>query len=152
MRGGVAALAAAIVLGGCATSGPTGSEVLNLRGKPGTARLAIYRTSPLGLLIQPDYLVDGQKAGTAQPGGFVMCDLSPGRHSVSVANIPIALPLTNEPDSMKVTLRSGTTTYLRAEPRAGIVAGVMTLTHVAESQGRADTASLSRIDSDCRGS
>ncbi len=152
MRGCVMVLAAALMLPACAATGPAGSEILNTRAKPGTARLVIYRTSPFGLLIQPDYLVDGRKAGTAQPGAFVMCDLAPGKHSVSVANIPIALPLTNEPDAVTVTLRAGGTTYLRAEPRTGIVAGTVTLTHVAESQGRGDVASLNRIETDCKGS
>jgi hypothetical protein len=150
MRGRATVLVAAMMLAACA-AGPTGSEILNVRAKPGTARLVIYRTSPFGLLIQPDYVVDGRKAGTAQPGAFVMCDLAPGKHSVSVSNIPIALPLSNDPDAITVTLRTGTTTYLRADPQMGIVAGTITLTHVAESQGRPDVASLSRIETDCRG-
>jgi hypothetical protein len=151
MRGRVALLAtAAVCLVGCATSGPTGSEILSLRAKPGSARLVIYRTSPVGLLIQPDYIVDGHKAGSAQPGGFVVCDLAPGRHAVSAANIPIALPLSNDPDSLTVTLRGGTTTYLRGEPRMGIVAGSIALLQVSETQGRSDTASLYRIEGSCK--
>jgi len=152
MRGGVTMLAAAMLLTGCASSGQLGSELLAARVKPGTARLVIYRTSAFGLLIQPDYVVDGRKAGTAQPGGFVMCELAPGKHSVSVSNIPIAIPLSSDPDSIKVVLRAGTTTYLRGDPQPGVVAGTITLTQVAESQGRSDTASLSRIETDCRGS
>jgi hypothetical protein len=152
MRGRVAvlALAVAMAFGGCATSGPTGSEVLSLRAKPGTARLVIYRTSPVGLLIQPDYIVDGRKVGSAQPGGFVVCDLAPGRHAVSAANIPIAIPLSNDPDSITVNLRSGTTTYVRGEPRLGVLAGSIALLEVADAQGRSDTASLYRIEGECR--
>ena len=152
MRGSVMVLGTALMLAGCATSGPLGSELLSARVKPGTARLVIYRTSAFGLLIQPDYLVDGRKAGTSQPGGFVMCDLAPGKHAVSVANIPIALPLTNDPDSIKITLRAGTTTYLRGDPQPGLVTGAITLTQDAEAQGRSDTASLNQIATDCRGS
>ncbi|HEX5957829.1 MAG TPA: DUF2846 domain-containing protein [Hyphomicrobiaceae bacterium] len=151
MRGRIAMLAAALALAGCATSGPTGSEVLSLRGKPGTARLVIYRTSPIGFLIQPDYLVDGRRVGNSQPGAFVVCDLRPGRHTLSVANVPIAIPLTTESDSMTVTLRTGRTTYLRAEPRMGVVTGVIIPLHVDESQGRSDVASLHRSESGCGG-
>ena len=79
MRRCVLALGAALVLGGCATSGPTGSQVFSLGAKPGTARLVMYRTSPVGLLIQPDYFIDGKKAGMSQPNGFVVCELRPGR-------------------------------------------------------------------------
>src|SRR5262245_40131471 len=126
-------------------------DVIESKSRPGTARLVIYRTNPVGLLIQPDFVVDGRRAGTAQPGGFVMCDLAPGKHSVSVSNIPIALPLSNAPDAITVGLRAGTTTYLRADPQMGIVAGTITLTHVADEQGRADVAGLSRVETDCRG-
>jgi hypothetical protein len=151
MRGHVMVLVAATMLTACA-AGPTGSEMLKAGLKPGSARLVIYRNNLVGLLIQPDYVVDGRKAGTAQPGAFVMCDLSPGKHSVSVSNIPIALPLSNAPDAITVTLRAGSTTYLRGDPQMGIVAGTITLTHVADAQGRADVASLTRIETDCRGS
>ena len=150
MRGRVALLvAAAMWFVGCATSGPTGSEIVSLRAKPNTARLVIYRTSPIGLLVQPDYIVDGRKVGSAQPGGFVVCELAPGRHAVSAANIPIALPLSNDPDSLTVTLRGGTTTYLRGEPRMGVVVGTIALLQVSESEGRSDSASLYRIEGSC---
>jgi hypothetical protein len=150
MGGRVTVVAAAMMLAACATR-PTGSEILNAGVKPGTARLVIYRTNPVGLLIQPDYVVDGRKAGTAQPSAFVMCELAPGKHSISVSNIPIALPLSNAPDAITLSLRAGTTTYVRADPQMGIVAGTITLTHVADGQGRTDAASLNRIDTDCRG-
>ena len=88
--------------------------------------------------------------GSSQPGGFVVCDLAPGRHAVSAANIPIAMPLSNDPDSVTVTLRPGATTYLRAEPRMGVVVGSIGLLEVSEGQGRSDTASLYRTDGDCR--
>lgn len=48
--------------------------------------------------------------------------LSPQQRSVS----SIALPLTSDPDNVAVTLRAGTTTYLRGDPQLGIVAGAMT--------------------------
>ena len=150
MRGRVTVVVAAMMLAACAT-GQTGSETHNTSVKPGTARLVMYRTNPVGLLIQPDYVVDGRKAGTAQPSAFVMCDLAPGKHSISVSNIPIAIPLSNAPDAITVSLRAGTTSYVRADPQMGIVAGTITLTHVADGQGRAEVASLNRISTDCRG-
>ena len=151
MRGRVTIVVAAMMLAACAT-GQTGSEVHKTGVKPGTARLVLYRTNPVGLLIQPDYVVDGRKAGTAQPSAFVMCDLAPGKHSISVSNIPVALPLSNAPDAITVSLRASSTTYVRADPQMGIVAGTITLTQVADSQGSADVAGLSRIATDCRGS
>src|ERR671918_2528770 len=73
MRMCLGALAAALLLAGCAASGPTGSEVLTGSIKPGTSRVVMYRTSAFGLAIQPDYLIDGQKVGMSQPNGFVVC-------------------------------------------------------------------------------
>ena len=48
-------------------------------------------------------------------------------------------------------MRAGTTTYVRADPQMRGVAGTISLTHVADGQGHADVASLTRIEADCRG-
>lgn len=149
MRRCVLALGAALVLGGCATSGATGSQVLSLGAKPGTARLVMYRTSPVGLLIQPDYFIDGKKAGMSQPNGFVVCELRPGRYTVTVGNLP-SISIGPGADSVTLNLRSGTTTYLSAQPRMGIITpGTIGLTQVAEEQGRSDTAELHRVEGEC---
>src|SRR3982074_2793697 len=49
------------VLAGCASSGPTGREILTGSIAPSASRLVIYRTSALGLAVQPDYTIDSQK-------------------------------------------------------------------------------------------
>jgi hypothetical protein len=143
------ALGVALVLGGCAASGQTGSQLLSLGAKAGTARLVIYRTSPVGLLIQPDYFINGKRAGMAQPNGFVVCELRPGRYTVTVGNLP-SISIGPGADSVTLNLRAGTTTYLHAEPRMGIVTpGTIGLTEVTERQGRSDTAELYRTEGEC---
>jgi hypothetical protein len=149
MRRCVVALGAALALGGCATSGPTGSQVLSLGAKAGSARLVIYRTSSAGLLIQPDYFIDGKRAGSAQPNGFVVCELRPGRHTVTVGNLP-SISIGEGADSVTLSLRAGTTTYLHAQPRMGIMTpGSIGLARVPEKQGRSDTAELYRVEGQC---
>jgi hypothetical protein len=141
----------AALLAGCATSGPTGNEILTGSIGGNTARLVIYRSSLTGFAVQPDYLVDGKRVAGSQPNGFVVCHLPPGRHEVAVANLPVSINLFGRgSEQVTLDLRAGSTTYLAAEPQIGIMApGKVTLLEVAESQGRADTAKLHQIDAGC---
>ena len=79
----------AALLAGCASSGPTGKEVLTGSLAPQKSRLVIYRVSPLGFAIQPNYVVDGKPVAPSQPNGFVVCNLDPGTHNVAVENISL---------------------------------------------------------------
>jgi hypothetical protein len=145
----LAAVAAGLLLSGCVTSGPTGSEILADNLAPKKSRLVIYRTSPLGFAVQPQYSIDGQAVGASTPNGFVVCHLDPGTHRVAVGNFELTVSLTGGTDKVNVTLRPGQTAYLKAEPQMGLTVGVITLTEVTESQGKADTASLHKLESSC---
>jgi hypothetical protein len=117
---------------------------------PSTSRLVIYRTSALGLAVQPDYIVDGQSVGNSQPNGFVVCELPAGRHEVAVGNMPINIQLFGGGSpKVEVTLRPGATTYLYAQPQLGLTIGLVTLSEVTENQGRSDTAGLHKVESRC---
>ena len=142
-------VALAGALAGCASSGPTGKDVLGASAKTSAARLVIYRTSALGFAVQPDYLVDGRRVGKSQPNGFVVCDLAPGRHEVSVANPAGNVNFGGGSDKASVVLKSGSTTYLVAEPKMGLTIGVITVANVPETQGRSDTAALHKTESSC---
>ncbi len=150
MRGHLGIFVVAACLAGCA-SGPTGSETLTDNIKSSAARLVIYRTSALGLAIQPNYLVDGRVVGGSQPSGFVACDLPPGPHEVAVNNMPLTTNLFGHgSEKVTVDLRAGSTAYLSAEPQMGIVTpGQITLIQVTENQGRADVANLHQINGAC---
>jgi hypothetical protein len=139
------------LLTGCATSGPIGSDVLAGTIPTKSARLVIYRTSAVGLAIQPDYVVDGKNVASSQPNGFVLCHLPPGRHEVSVSNLPFSNNFFGDgAESMTVNLRAGTATYLSASPQMGVFTpGKITLKEVSESQGRADTAGFHQLNSAC---
>ena len=149
MQGKYALIGAAALIAGCASSGPLGREVLTASVKPATSRVVIYRTSAFGLAIQPDYNIDSRKVGISQPNGFVVCELSPGKHEVSVGNFALNVNVFGGSDKAALDLRPGTTTYLSAQPQPGLTMGVITLTQVTESQGKADTSELHKIDSAC---
>lgn len=143
-------LAAALLVAGCASSGPTGSEILTSSLKSNAARLVIYRTSPFGFAVQPNYTVNGLEVGASTPNGFIVCELKPGRHAVAVNNAALNVNLSGGTDKVSLDMAAGTTTYLLAEPQLGLTVGVITLSQVPESQGRSDTASLHKLDSNCQ--
>jgi hypothetical protein len=116
---------------------------------PKKSRLVIYRTSPLGMAVQPPYSIDGKAVGPSMPGGFVACQLDPGTHQVAVANFELNVSLGGGTDKASVTLRPGQTAYLKAEPQMGLTIGVITLSEVTENQGRADTAQLHQVEGSC---
>lgn len=150
MRAIAIAIGLASLLMGCASGGPSGREVLTGSIAPSQSRLVMYRPSPLGFAIQPPYTINGKTIAASQPGGFVVCHLPPGKHTVRVANIAGDANLTfSGSETAVVTLQPGRTTYLRAEPRLGVVIGAITITQVTEGQGQTDTAELSKIQGTC---
>lgn len=138
-----------LFLAGCATGGPLGKEVLAAGIAPQKSRLVIYRTSALGFAIQPDYVIDGKPVAPSQPDGFVVCNLDPGKHAVSVGNFELNINFGGGEDEAGVTLQPGQTTYLKAEPQPGLVVGVITLTEVTAGQGQSDTEDLHKLDGAC---
>ena len=149
MRGDYALICAAAILAGCASSGPTGRELLTGSIKPNMSRVVIYRTSAFGFAIQPDYNIDSKKVGISTPNGFVVCEIRPGKHDVTVGNFALNVNVFGGSDKAALDLQPGTTTYLSAQPQPGLTMGVITLTQVTESQGKADTAELHKIESSC---
>ncbi|HTO63277.1 MAG TPA: DUF2846 domain-containing protein [Bradyrhizobium sp.] len=119
--------------------------------KSSAARLVIYRSSAMGFAVQPNYVIDGQVIAGSQPAGFVACDLTPGRHEVAVANMPLSSNLFGHgSEKVTVDLRGGNTVYLSAEPQMGLMTpGQITLIQVTENQGRADVATLHQTSGAC---
>lgn len=144
-----AVLCTVVALAGCASSGPTGRELLTGSINPQVARLVIYRTNAMGLAVQPDYNVDNKKVGASTPNGFVVCELPPGPHRVSVGNFALNVNLGGGTDTWELDLKPGTTTYIQAEPKVGLTIGVVTLNQVTEVQGRNETAALHKLESNC---
>jgi hypothetical protein len=150
MRSNVGIIIMAAFLSGCAT-GPTGRETLTDTVRSSEARLIIYRSSALGLAVQPNYVVDGRVIANSQPAAFVVCDMPPGPHEVAVANMPLSTNLFGRgSEKMNIDLRAGSTAYVAAEPQMGLVTpGQITFMQVTENQGRADVANLHQTKSVC---
>ena len=76
-------LLSALMLAGCATGKPYAELTKSLRKPPyGMARIIFYRTSPLGLAVQPDIELDGKAVGKSVPSGFFICNVRPGKHNI----------------------------------------------------------------------
>ena len=143
----VTCVALATVMAGCASGGPSGNEVLTGSIAPSKARLVIYRPSPMGFAIQPDYTINGKSIASSQPRGFVVCDMAPGAHTVRVANVAGDANLSfSGSETAKISLQPGQTTYLRADIQPGLIIGAVTISQVTEAQGRQDVSSLSKIE------
>ena len=145
----ILAVAAALMLSGCASSGIIGKQALSQTITPGKARLVIYRSSALGGLTQPNYLIDGRNVGASQPSGFVSCELSPGPHKISVANSALNIQLGSGTDKAQINLAPDRTTYIKASSSFGLTVGVITIEPVSPSTGASDTAGLHKIESAC---
>jgi hypothetical protein len=74
---------AAVAVTGCA-SGPSYSKMDSSIPALGTdmGRIYFYRTAVLGMAIQPNVLLNGEKVGTAVPKGFFYVDRAPGEYQV----------------------------------------------------------------------
>lgn len=139
----------ALLLSGCASSGPTGSEILTGSIQPQRARMVIYRTAIMGLAVQPSYIVDGKPVAPAQPNGFLVCDMLPGKHTVAVDNTSLNVSLGSSTDRQEIALAPGETRFVRADMNPGLTMGFVSLTQVTAEQGKSDTASLYKQPEQC---
>ena len=149
MKTGIRLLTVVLMLAGCASSGPTGKELLTGSIKPDKARLVVYRSNVMGFAVQPDVNIDSKKIGQATPNGFLVCELPPGKHTVSVGNFALNVNFGGGTDKWDLDLAPGTTTFVQADIKPGLTVGVVTLNQVTEQQGVNETASLYRVESTC---
>lgn len=89
------------------------------------SRLIVYRSSYLGLAIQPKIYVDGRQTGTCTPGTAIAIDLPPGEHALSAT--------TETKKVSSVNLSPGTTTYVNCRITAGFAIGRATFEQVPSS-------------------
>jgi hypothetical protein len=103
------------ILAGCAT-GPKYEEVrggfASLPAAQG--RIYFYRSANLiGSGIQPSVMLNGEKVGDSQPGGFFFVDRAPGNYEVN---------LTTEVErKLTFTLESGQEQYVRMSVGLGVL-------------------------------
>jgi Protein of unknown function (DUF2846) len=86
----------AVLLVGCATGPKFSDQATKIKPlPPDQTRIYVYRLPALlGAAIQPAVLLDGERVGSAVPGGVFFVDVAPGRHILSVtSDTELILPL-----------------------------------------------------------
>ena len=110
-------VAALLVLGGCATSGPTYTQFKTTAPKldPAYGRIYLYRSSVLGAAVQPAVKVNNEVVGAAQPLGFFFVDRKPGEYVISTT--------TEVERNLSLTLDAGQIRYVRLNISIGFFVG-----------------------------
>lgn len=140
-RGGLMVVLAALLLAGCASSGPMVSEVPGARAEPppGKARLYFYRTElPLFTALQPQIIVNSRAVGSSIYGEAFYRDAFPGGYHVYLADDP--------DDSLTFKVRAGETAYVKTDIFYGIGSNRLTLKLVEPKTGREEIAGKTLVD------
>ena len=110
-------LIVALLLGGCATTGPKFTEyapsISHLA--PDTGRIYLYRTSVLGAAIQPEVKHNGEVIGKAVPRGFFYVDKKAGNYTIMTS--------TEVKRKLSLTLEEGQTRFVRLNISMGFFVG-----------------------------
>ena len=129
---------AAIVLGGCAASGPKMSEM-----KAGIApipadsgRVYFYRSSSMfGAALQPDIRLNGKVVGSSKPGGFFYADIPAGNATVTTA--------TEVEKQLTFTIGPKETKYVKTSPSFGVLVGRIVPELIPTADAEKDLVDLS---------
>jgi hypothetical protein len=135
----ICTMLAFIVLGGCATGGLKYAEVRSSTPKlqGGYARIYFYRSgTPIGVAVQPDLKINGEKVGSATPNGFFFVDRRAGKYDISAT--------TEVEEKISVTLLPGETKYVQFYITPGIFVGHANLNVVSREKAEQDMADLSQ--------
>ena len=138
MRGISAILViAAVLLGGCASSGPKLAEIKTtmtpLAADQG--RVYFYRSSSMfGAAIQPDIRLNGEVVGSSKPGGFFYKDVKGGNQTVSTS--------TEVERQLTFTLAPKETRYVRTSPSLGLLVGRVQPELVPQAEAEKEIADL----------
>lgn len=97
-------------------------------------RLVIYRTSYMGLAVQPAVFVDGQQVGTCAPGQATSVQVAPGNHRVTARTLA--------ENAFEVSVAQGSTVYVRCSITPGLVVGGVKLVEVPSSEAAPKVADM----------
>jgi Protein of unknown function (DUF2846) len=103
-------------LAGCA-SGPAYKDVSSSFSAiaSGNGRIFFYRTATMGAALQPSVMLNGQKVGSAVPGGFFYVDRPPGDFEVATT--------TELKKTLTFHLDEAQTRYIRLSISLGLIVG-----------------------------
>ena len=141
MRKQICMMLAVCFLGGCATSGIKYSEMSAApapRLASGMGRIYFYRSGiPIGLAVQPDIKLNGEKVGNAVPNGFFFVDRPPGKYEITAT--------TETEEKVTVTLRAGETQYVQFYLTPGILLPHANLNPVTREKAEEEMAELHQV-------
>lgn len=106
-----------LILTGCATKGPTYSELAPSIDPPteNVGRIYFYRTTFLGAALQPEIMVNNSGVGKSIAQGFFYVDREPGKYEIKT---------TTEVDrTLSLLLEEGETRYVKFNVSMGFLLG-----------------------------
>jgi uncharacterized lipoprotein YajG len=128
-------LASALFLAGCA-SGPKLSEMQNKIPSlsPDQGRIYFYRTSIVGMAVQPGIDLNGKTVGTCAPNGVFFADVTPGNYEASIT--------TEVERKLTFTVEKGEEKFVRCYISMGFFVGHGIVELVDPTEGRSDIRDL----------
>jgi hypothetical protein len=141
VRKQICMMLAVCFLGGCATSGIRYAEMSSAtapRLAGGMGRIYFYRNGmPIGLAVQPDIKLNGEKVGNAVPNGFFFVDRPAGKYEITAT--------TETEEKVTVTLRAGETQYVQFYITPGILLPHANLNPVTREKAEQEMAELHQV-------
>ncbi|MFV0411009.1 MAG: DUF2846 domain-containing protein [Paracoccus sp. (in: a-proteobacteria)] len=131
----IALLFAALSLSACASGTSlqeTGAAKQPIAADKG--RIVVYRTSLMGMAVQPDVYIDGAKASTCAPRGAFSKDVAPGTHSISAT--------TETQKTVQIAVQPGQTADVRCSIGFGMLVGRAVFEAVPAATGQKESAGL----------
>jgi len=137
---GFAVVAASLLFSACA-SGTKFSEMRATMpaARPDMGRIYFYRTALVGMAVQPEVRLNGEKVGKAVPNGFFYVDRPAGNYQV-VTETEVEKKLT-------FTLEPGQVRYVRLDISMGFFVGHVYGLLVDETKAKSEIASMNYIGS-----
>ena len=134
----IAVISAALILSGCAASGPKMTEMQASMPalKADQGRVFFFRSdSMMGAAIQPSIQFDGSVVGDSKPGGFFYVDALTGAHE--------AMTSTEVANKVSFVLAPGEIKYVRTSVSMGLMVGHVVPTLVGKDEATKELATLS---------
>ncbi|WP_374581488.1 DUF2846 domain-containing protein [Pseudoduganella sp.] len=133
----LAALAAAVVLTGCAATGPkfAQQEALTPKLAADQGRVYFYRVdSFVGGAVRPSIKLDGAVVGDSTPGGYFYVDANAGKHEASTS--------TEATNNLTFVLDKGEIKYVRTKVQMGLLVGRVIPELVSADEAQKELPSL----------
>src|SRR5215468_2972130 len=136
----LAIVAASLLLSACA-SGTKFTEMSATipAARPDMGRIYFYRTAMVGLAVQPEVRLNGEKVGKAVPNGFFYVDRPAGNYQVATE--------TEVEKKLTFTLQPGQVRYVRLDISMGFFVGHVYGLLIDEKKAKSEIASMNYIGS-----